>query len=110
MSQPDSNNGIILHVSASAQDVRRGIAAAERVADALSEASVEVVVNGDAITGLTQVRAEDIPDSIVVKACSIALHSHGMGAVDIPSNVDVVASGVVYIAQREFAGAHYIRV
>jgi intracellular sulfur oxidation DsrE/DsrF family protein len=104
------SNIVLLHVSSSPEDVESGITAAARVKAALPQAQPVVVVNGAAIVGLLNVAAGDVPQGVSLKACNNALHSHELSAKDLPLGTEVVPSGVVYLAERELAGAHYIRI
>lgn len=101
---------LLLHVGGVAADVARGFAAASRLVDAGVRADVQVVVNGAAIEGLKSVRSADIPESVLVKACAVALRSHHMEASQLAEGIDVVDSGVVYLATCELSGAKYIHI
>lgn len=109
-SQHGLARSILLHASTAPGDVPRALAAAERIVTAGLDVRVEVVVNGEAITGVPGVSVGDIPTGVGLYACQVAMTAHGVSAQDFASGVVVVSSGVVYLAERQLDGAGYIRV
>ncbi|MCI1902133.1 MAG: hypothetical protein LKI93_05325 [Bifidobacteriaceae bacterium] len=101
---------VVVHASNAASDVRKALTAAQRIRDAVEQVQPLVVVNGEAIEGLIDKEISELPEGVKLAACNNAMKAHGLAAKDLPLGTQIVGSGVVYIAQCELAGAHYIRI
>lgn len=101
---------VVLHASHAPADVARALDAARGLAKVHPDLDIHVMVNGDAIEGLTSDAAKQIPDGVQVQACSIGLRNHGVDAAQISQGVELIPGAVTAIVEAELAGALYIRI
>ncbi|MBS1697831.1 MAG: DsrE family protein [Actinobacteria bacterium] len=85
-------------------------------AQALPDIIVQVVVQGIAVTGVTtdggfdEDIAETLARGVRVVACGNSMHRAHVEPSQIAPGVDVVPSAVAHLAERQWAGAAYVRV
>lgn len=101
---------VILHVSDDPADVQRALDAAAGLQTAGLGVDVRVIVNGAALTGLTETDAVDVPEHTRVAACSVGLGRRGIDPEDLRPAVLTVPSAVVAIVEAQLAGAAYVRI
>lgn len=112
MSADDVEVGpLILHASDSPEDVRRALRlSGEIIEDPACASEIHIVVNHSAIPGILDVSQSQIPQGVTVHACATAMRGHRIGRQDVPACVDIVPSGIVFIAQQQSGDAWYIRL
>ncbi|WP_195267107.1 DsrE family protein [Eubacterium sp. 1001713B170207_170306_E7] len=92
--------------------------AARYVQDNRLELETEIVVNGEAVTGLVRKGIEEplyqslqkLSDSHVrIAACQNAMRAHQLTKEDLCDFVDVVPAGIIELAQKQEEGYAYIK-
>ncbi|MCK9914211.1 MULTISPECIES: DsrE family protein [Microbacterium] len=96
---------VVLHVSDSPDDVARAATTAEAIRASFPSVQVRIIVNGEALSALTQA---DAPPG--VEACEIGMARRGIETAHLAPGVGTVASAAVELAGAQFAGAAYIRI
>nr|WP_246301455.1 DsrE family protein [Microbacterium immunditiarum] len=82
----------------------------------MAEARVRVVVQGAAVTGLA--RGAGLDDEVLtalerrieVVGCSNSMKRHDVRSDQLADGVGVVPSAIVHLAERQWAGAAYVRI
>ncbi|MFD1430446.1 MULTISPECIES: DsrE family protein [Lacticaseibacillus] len=74
---------------------------------------IELLVNGSAITGVTQASSVAFADlqelGVTVAACSNAMRGHAITSGELKPGVLVVPAGVVELVKKQHAGFAYIK-
>jgi intracellular sulfur oxidation DsrE/DsrF family protein len=112
-----AGGGILIHAFAENPDVITGaLRVARNAAQGLPDRIVEVVVQGPAVTGLTADGGfeDDLAQTLItgvnIVACRNSLDRAGLDPSQLAAGIAVVPSAVVHLAERQWAGAAYIRV
>lgn len=104
---------VILHVSElSRMDV--AIANANNLLNARANATVEIVLNSEAVkTLIDENRKQSFIElhkrGVIISACNNALKSQAISKEQLQGFIDVVPAGVVHIAQLQHNGYAYIK-
>lgn len=110
---------LVLHTFAETPDAMpAALRVARHAAETLGpDASVQVVVQGGAVRGLTSdsAFAEDIRTTLMapgveMRACENSMHRTGVDRGALLSGVGTVPSAVGFIAEQQWAGAAYLRI
>lgn len=113
ISKPTSSllGPVILHASDDAEDVQRGLRLCKQIVnDPQCSDNVMLVVNHRAIIALEDITNAEIPDGVSVYACATAMKTHHISHDSVASQIRIVPSGVVFLAQQQHTGAWYIRL
>ncbi|MCH4209709.1 hypothetical protein [Bifidobacterium sp.] len=102
---------VLLHASDDGKDVARGLGLASGIlSDPGCADCVLLVVNHNAVEGLHELDGADVPDGLTVVACAKALRTHGILPASLDPRIEVVPSGIVFIAQQQRDHGWYIRL
>ena len=100
---------VVLHVSDQPANVARALSAAELITSR-EPMRVQVVVNGEAVTGLSGSEPIDVGTAVSIWACERALSQHGLTPDGLRPRVGTVPSAVIALANAQHEGAAYIRI
>ena len=105
------SNDAVLHVANSPDDVARATAAAAALTNADPQLRVRVIVNGAALSGLTDAAAPIAAgDGVTVEACQVGLRRRRIPEGELQSGIGTVASAIVAIVSAQRSGASYVRL
>lgn len=112
---PDNNEftdgPVLLHASDDSKDVTRGVGlAAEILSDPGCADRVVLVVNHTAVKGLHALDGADVLKALTIVACARALRANGISPASLDPHIEVVPSGIVFIAQQQRKHGWYIRL
>lgn len=103
---------VLLHVSAS-DDITRAQETARGLRETLGDIDVRVIVNGPAIAATTKSAAEPLQlvdgDAPII-VCATGMRRRGLDERDLLPGLETTPSAAVYLAERQWAGAAYIRL
>lgn len=104
-------HNVVLHVSDKPADVARAIGSARTLHRFRPEASIRIIVNGPAITGVTRdADALELPDFATVEACEVGMKTHRIAAEDLQPGVATTESAIVALTDAQWGGAAYVRI
>lgn len=113
-----TNQCVVIQLREDADDaIFSATRAAKNLLAEIPDATVELVVQGGAVSGLT--RGADqagklreiltgMPQLIVV-ACANALAAHDVTEADLAEGIQVTPAGVAHVARRQWEGWAYLR-
>lgn len=100
---------VVLHVSDQPADIDRAIGAAELITSR-EPMRVQIIVDGEAVTGLVGSAAVEVEETVHISACERALQRRGLAPADVRPRVGTVPSAVIALARAQHEGAAYIRI
>ncbi len=100
---------VVLHVSDQPANIARALSAAELITSR-EPMRVQVVINGEAITGLSGSEPIGAGEGVSVWACERALKQRGLPPDGLRPGVGTVPSAVIALANAQHEGAAYIRI
>src|SRR5699024_12206017 len=90
-------------------NITRALSAAEPL-PSREPMRVQVVVNGEAIIGLSGSEPIDVGAGVSIWACERALRQHDLALDGLRPGVGTVPSAVIALANAQHEGAAYIRI
>src|SRR5690625_947441 len=100
---------VVLHVSGRPATIGRALAAAALIA-AREPLRVQVVVTGEAITGVSGSEPIDAGEGVSLWACERALKQRGLPPDGLRPGVGTVPSAVIALANAQHGGAAHVRI
>jgi intracellular sulfur oxidation DsrE/DsrF family protein len=110
-----SRKAAIVHVyGADGRDVQNAIHIAARLAEHEPEAEVTLVVQGPSVAAILSdavtVQPDSIPGNLALRACAYSLSKLDPPRADLLPGFQTVPAAVVFITEKQWDGAAYLRI
>ncbi|MDV2978576.1 UNVERIFIED_CONTAM: hypothetical protein Q9R71_15500 [Actinomycetes bacterium ARC8] len=108
--QEFSGRSIVVHVSDRTEDLERATRTAISLEQAYPGVQVRIIVNGQALAGMTAFSTDLLPQNTQIGACSLGLGRLGIDPETLDAGIKILPTAPLEIAEAQFNGASYIRL
>lgn len=105
-----TTRAVVVHIADAPQDMERAIRTSQALQERFPGIRVRIIVNGPALTGVSSVVVDELPENVGVAVCALGLRRHDIAETEVPDGLEIVPTAPVAIVEEQFNGAAYLRL